>query len=292
MQIENAMHFSESMLFPVWVIDLYGEPMMQFINRHWHTELEFLTIIEGECTVTAGRNVYAMKEGNSLFIHSALLHQAVAGADGCRLQGFIFNKNLLISKRKMYVDEKFWEQIFSDAFGLTHYIKGKQQWERKIAEDIKEVYRLCRERPYAFELLVKSIIDNLFYQLIQHTEKEEKGIRTHQSSVNDLLWESICDYIHRNLQHSLSVSDISKALGLSQRSIYRCARQYGMTISEYINLCRIHKSCQMLQLSEKPITEIAIDLGFSDSSHFAAVFKRHMGCTPSEYKLIVSNNAT
>ncbi|MCI9253614.1 MAG: helix-turn-helix transcriptional regulator [Lachnospiraceae bacterium] len=35
---------------------------------------------------------------------------------------------------------------------------------------------------------------------------------------------------------------------------------------------------------QKPITDIAMELGFCNSSYFTAVFRRFNACTPSEYQ--------
>lgn len=290
MRIEDALHFSESMLFPVWIIDLHGEAGKIFIEQHWHTELEFVTIVKGSCIITVGENVYLMTAGQSLFIHGALLHQAVAGELGCHLQGFVFSRSLLTSKKKMYVDEAFWDRVFSEKFNLITYMKGKKEWEKEAAEEIREVYELCKTKSYAFELLVKARIDSLLFNMLQNSSGRS-GIKTSRTNgYKDELWKEICDYIHQNLQQQITITDISKNLNISQRSVSRCAQKYGITVGNYINLCRIHKSCKILQNTEKSITEIAVNVGFGDSSYFTVIFKRYMGCTPTQYREIVNHN--
>ena len=42
--------------------------------------------------------------------------------------------------------------------------------------------------------------------------------------------------------------------------------------------------CSMLQNDEMSIAAVAENVGFSSSSYFISVFKKRMGCTPSEFR--------
>lgn len=284
MQIKDVLHFSESMLFPVWTLDLHGDAGAQlFGSVHWHTELEFITITEGSCTLYVDGQAYALKKNHAFFVHESLLHQAIAGEEGCSVCGFIFSKALLTSKEKLYVDNQFWDTVFSEQFGLICHTYGEQEWEKKVAAAILDVFRLCKACRFAYELLVKARIDEIFYLLIRNTTSAKQPKRSSVFS-RDELWEEIVSYIKSNLQHPLSVADISNAFQISERSIYRCASQHETTMSAVINRCRVEEGARRLVNSSQPITQIAMDIGFSDSSYFAAVFKTFYGCSPVQYR--------
>jgi AraC family transcriptional regulator len=40
-----------------------------------------------------------------------------------------------------------------------------------------------------------------------------------------------------------------------------------------------------MEYSDKTVTEIAYELGFSSSQHFATAFKRHSGVSPRQFRL-------
>lgn len=62
-------------------------------------------------------------------------------------------------------------------------------------------------------------------------------------------------------------------------------RLTGCTIGEFTRRLRIEKACRKLAKSEKKLSEIAVELGFYDQSHFTNTFKRITGITPAEYRL-------
>lgn len=61
-------------------------------------------------------------------------------------------------------------------------------------------------------------------------------------------------------------------------------RHYRMTIGEYIRRRRIDHASELLSSSELSLAEIASTCGFSDQSHFCALFKKHSGMTPAKFR--------
>ena len=60
---------------------------------------------------------------------------------------------------------------------------------------------------------------------------------------------------------------------------------FGITPNEYVIRGKIEKAKQIIQTSsQKSITQIAYELGYSDSSYFSKQFKSHTGYTPREFE--------
>jgi AraC family transcriptional regulator len=61
-------------------------------------------------------------------------------------------------------------------------------------------------------------------------------------------------------------------------------KRYSMTIGEYIRKRRIEHASELLSNSELSMMEIASTCGFSDQSHFCALFKKLSGMTPVKFR--------
>ena len=62
-------------------------------------------------------------------------------------------------------------------------------------------------------------------------------------------------------------------------------RETGQTPHEFLVTCRIHKAKDALEKDAAVrITDLAIELGFASSQHFAARFRRETGMTPTEWR--------
>ena len=61
-------------------------------------------------------------------------------------------------------------------------------------------------------------------------------------------------------------------------------KHYDTTIGEFIRRRRIEHACHLLTNSDKSLSEIALMCGFSDQSHFCAMFKTHTSLTPAKFR--------
>ncbi|MFN2243397.1 MAG: helix-turn-helix transcriptional regulator, partial [Anaerolineae bacterium] len=61
-------------------------------------------------------------------------------------------------------------------------------------------------------------------------------------------------------------------------------KELGVTPIAYLNRYRVHQAKQLLSDTSKSITEIALEVGFSDSGYFSRVFRREVGLSPEAYR--------
>ena len=61
-------------------------------------------------------------------------------------------------------------------------------------------------------------------------------------------------------------------------------KQTGININIYINKVRIEYAKEMLTHTAKPISLIALDIGFNDPNHFSRIFAQLIGNSPNEYR--------
>jgi signal transduction histidine kinase/AraC-like DNA-binding protein len=92
-------------------------------------------------------------------------------------------------------------------------------------------------------------------------------------------------FIHQNYAHSISRRDIAQHVSIAEDHLTYCFRQeLGATPIEYLQRYRVNQAKRLLKDSERAITEIALDVGFSDSGYFSRIFRRITGMTPEAYR--------
>lgn len=98
--------------------------------------------------------------------------------------------------------------------------------------------------------------------------------------------ENAMQYIHEHLhEKNLAIADIAKHVSLSE-SYFRSSFKEVFNLSpvQYINMRRISLIKERLRYTTEPISKIAEKFGFSNVYHFCHLFKKEVGCTPSEYR--------
>ncbi len=81
----------------------------------------------------------------------------------------------------------------------------------------------------------------------------------------------------------LSVNDLCRAVKLSHAHLYRKLRALtNQTPVQFIRYIRLQKAKDLLENSDKNISEIAYTVGFADPNYFSRIYHKEMGITPSE----------
>jgi len=106
------------------------------------------------------------------------------------------------------------------------------------------------------------------------------------------------DYrIHRSLQTmqnrlsaDVEMGGIARAVGLSRPHFFKLfKKQLGVTPNIYLNTLRSERAIYELVNSNKSVTSIAHDLGYSSQAAFTRFFSSNVGVAPSEYRRVAVN---
>jgi PAS domain S-box-containing protein len=98
-------------------------------------------------------------------------------------------------------------------------------------------------------------------------------------------FQAALDIIEKNYHTNIKLDDLAKAVFMSNSTFLRgFKKQFAMTPGNYIKQVRYKVACRLLIESALSISEIALDTGFSDQSHFTREFKKSSGVTPKAYR--------
>ena len=126
---------------------------------------------------------------------------------------------------------------------------------------------------------VTAIITELFGQLRVEVPSEDDPMGNKQ------IYSDIADYIRRNISENIKLSDIADAFGYSPKYLSHLFSEInGTSLKQFILSTKMETASYYLTDSDRTITEIASEVGFSDMHNFSRTFKRLTGLTPSEYR--------
>ena len=109
--------------------------------------------------------------------------------------------------------------------------------------------------------------------------------RLEKENIYSIQVTRVIDYVYRNLQKKLLVSEIAAALGLNASYLSKLfKKETGQCINHFIRQKKIKAASNMLKFSDYSYSDIAEYFCFTSQSYFIQCFKQEMGCTPKEYK--------
>lgn len=145
--------------------------------------------------------------------------------------------------------------------------------------------RMCRHYDTALaadSVLLSGLLLELIYTLSRDSARYlrlENKKSNHEKMIEDTL-----TYIKEHLTEDLSLRTVSEKMSFSPIHFHNCFRaSTGKTLRDYVEEKRVAKAVNLLVSTNKNLTEIAYECGFSSQSYFSFVFKRRMGAAPREY---------
>lgn len=264
---------------------LYDNDEVEEYPTHWHNAVEIIIPLHNGFTVTSGGIDYHLNEKEIIVIPPGELHSMPA-QDGRRI---IFQcDNSVIS------DVPSLESImpvFSSAVHITPAMsKDLYVLARKNILDIYTEYYskapMTDVRIYMYLLTLLTAVRE--FQLL----KAEENVSANAVSADESRkFGLVTKYINQNYMYELPLEKLASIAGYSKYHFSRIFKEYnGMSYIQYINSKRIKAAERLMADSSLPITEVAMQCGFSSLTTFNRAFRKAKGCTPTEFRKLFKIN--
>jgi AraC-like DNA-binding protein len=93
--------------------------------------------------------------------------------------------------------------------------------------------------------------------------------------------------IQERMGEDFEMGKLARSVGLSRPHFFKLFKQYmGVTPNVYMNTLRSERAIEELLNTDKTVTDIAFDLGFSSQASFTRFFSSNVGIAPSEYRRV------
>ena len=102
---------------------------------------------------------------------------------------------------------------------------------------------------------------------------------------NLLSVKKVLDYISAHYREPLSVKELSGLSNYSEFYFMKLFKQYtGKTAAAYLNDYRLEKAKSLLLHTDASVTDIALDVGFNNTSYFIKKFQEANQLSPHKFR--------
>lgn len=106
------------------------------------------------------------------------------------------------------------------------------------------------------------------------------------ASVGPEFSQSVKRWLDRNLGARYDLSLLARELHVSTRTLLRRFRaETGESPLAYLQSARVRRARLLLETTDRTVAHIAADVGYTDPGTFSAVFARHVGRRPRDYRV-------
>jgi len=239
---------------------------------HWHDVYEIEFILDGSGTTSINNNSYHIKKGMISFVVLSDIHSAVPDENTTvSAANLSFDINLI--ENKQIADFVFNSPSFVTYLNEEEYTHFLQIF-RIIQQEKDSILPLSKVN---LRLLLES-------QLITLMKHQEKNIS--QKIYTPAIQKAV-DYINRHYTQNLTLSEVAEKIFMSDEHLSReFKKTIGMTFKSYVTDLRLRHAKGLLTSTNNSVTDISRNSGFNSVSHFSSVFKKNIGISPFEFRLM------
>ena len=254
------------------------------MDLHWHEELQFTLVTNGSVTMQVDGKIHILKEGDAIFINRNLLHITSDLPETGRYISINFPDKLLgfFAGSRM---ERNYVIPFTNHYCFPAIVfQEGVKWQKRILDELWELQDILLEKEFLYEYKVSQKLITIWMILITNARDQlaspsRKYIRKQERM------QKMLSFIHENYMESILLRDIAAEANVS---IGECCRCFSELVREspnrYLLGYRISRAMEMLNRTELSVTEIALECGFHDTSHFIQYFKKKTSMTPGEFR--------
>ncbi len=265
--------------FPVAYYFVSEEHPRYSMPFHWHREWEIIRVLSGSFLLSIDGREYEAGAGDVFLLRSGAVHGGMPRQSEYECLNFDLEELCGRWQPARGLLRPFFRGTYVPRTGFT-------QRDELAYAIIDELLGAMTEEP-SQEVRLLQMVGNM-YRLFAvildrglYTEEEPAGRAV--NSIDQL--KPVLEYVEAHFNQPLSLTQLADVIGMNPKYFCRFFRQVtGQTPMNYVNIYRTEQAAHMLCGSDMTVTEVGLECGFCDTSHFVKTFKKYQGITPKQFR--------
>lgn len=274
--------FEDGQALRAWVHRDYA------IGLHTHDFIELNVVIQGHARHTLREQAWPVSRGDVFVILPGMEH----GYDQSRAldvyhvllhPDFVARQELRLQRVPGYLLLFSVEPFFRPGVGFRHALQlGPEQLS--TAEALLDTLAVEGRGGWAQGNLAAESLGLYLLAKLCAWHREQHGTAAAEGSPLQSIAAAL-ERVERSYAERLSLDDLARAAHLERSYFCRLFRDaVGLTPMAYLKQVRLRVAESLLRESRRPVSQIALAVGFYDSAHFSRAFSARYGMPPSQYR--------
>jgi AraC-like DNA-binding protein len=247
-------------------------------SYHFHFEIEIVLIVKSHGSLVVGDHISTYEEGDVYVFGPNLPHSFVCGSDTHQAKSLViqFDKNC------------FGEIFFSlPEFKTINLLLEKAQLGVRLRQKANEISsrisQTCASQGASSIISLLKLLHELSNNdnvetILDDFHHQQLSIETHRLN-------AAINWVDVHFNKPIQLNQVAELASLTEHAFCRAfKRATGKTFLQYLNDKRVHEAAQLLIETNRQITDIAYDVGFTNISSFNRYFKKVKQHSPSDFR--------
>lgn len=279
---ENTKHGTSVFPFAAYIWEPQNFPSR--VTLHWHKEVELVRFSKGKFKISVDMHDLVIENDAFLLLPGNIIHTFELPSH-CEESAIVFDPKMLVMTHYDEVQSELFDALLSSNIPIPPIITP----EHPAFSRVDKLYRYCARhgatQNASHRLLIKAKLLEIIalyheYGLLTRKEASKNVLPSKQDKLKDLL-----NYIDSHFAGPMTIRDASLRLGVTDQYFCRYFKKVtGMSFTEYLGDLRLRRAAKDLELTNRPISDIAFENGFENTGYFFKSFKYKFGVTPLRYR--------
>lgn len=271
---------------------------------HQHEHFELMYVLEGELTNKIERISYTYKKGDACLLNRNTRHTDIPGPH-CSVVFINFHAEYIMDLMEKDVLFELSPRITPQGGAIHDFLRSNLLGEERFARNYLEFSSTLDSLAGAAPESAETIIDLLQQEMVSarpgssylvrglllrlfHTLEDKSRFHCNfmklDSSNEEFLFARISNCLEET-HGNISRPELSRALHYNAEYLNQIVkRRTGLSLLKLAGQYRLEHARQLLANTDKSVSSIVEELGFSGTSHFYEFFRRENGMSPQEYR--------
>ena len=275
---ENKPHGTKDDPFSTYHIENAGRSFQ--IPVHWHDEFEIIYVRSGFLTVSISGESYIGKTGEAFVVSPGNLHLMGSQSGTVDYYTFLFPLKYISFRTDDMLDEKLLEPLNSGHLMICPRVKDTA---KELCEQLIKIYEAKKDES---ESKITTQVGTKIILLQFILEMWKKGfVIENDTSGRNTVEKEMVSYIQQNFTGKISLREFGEQFHLSEKYISRYFKEhFHITLSQYVTYLRLEHAKQLLQDTDIPVTDVAMQSGYQNVSYFIRSFQKAYAVSPLKYR--------
>lgn len=244
---------------------------------HWHLEYELILVLSGRFRLSLDGEQYVLEAGDCAWISDGAVHGGEP--ENCIYECVVFDLAAVL--RDTPLCTKSAKEFLTHSASCT----GKLEKGSVSAQLADKIFEAMEKEQNGYEWVTVGLLWQLMGNMLKNQKSETQNYSHSRQQISKL--KNVLAYIKDNYSSQISLEQLAAIAGMSPKYFCRAfSSMTGKTPIAYLNYYRIECAGELLKLTDKTVTEVAMSCGFNDMSYFSKQFKRYKNVSPLKYKKI------
>ncbi len=237
---------------------------------HFHQEMEILYVLSGRVAISGSDYNYVLEPEDFIVLNPYEHHEMYAG-EGCHTISGYISPDILQQAQLGRIS------------CCSRTSSENKEYSSLLRTKLAVLFKYHMQSSQTQKLYSLSQIFGLLAILKNQFETTENTSGSSHRDADRI--QKVLTYIGKHYYKNLSLEEVAKHVYLSKSHLSReFQKQMGLSFSDYLRKLRLNRAANLLRYTDRTITDIALDCGFSNANTMILNFRSEYLETPGAYR--------